>query len=417
LTNAATDGKLDITNGATSPTVTITRCAGSTAASNASILMRKARGTLGSESQTLSGDTLGGFFFQGYGAAGAYVTSSVAFRFLASENLTATSYGGYMELETTATGAGTRTLSARFHGGAVYFPSVGTTASAANCYLDNTTTPANSVLRSTSSLRYKTAIEDLDPAKSAAIYSMRPVWYRSLCEADRKDWSWYGLIAEEVAAIEPRLVHYTYLDDQYTITPGDQGEPQTRTLKPDAVMVPDGLQYDRLTVLLLKEIQTLKSRVDGGAQAFPVGSVFTSVVSTNPAALLGYGTWVSFGEGRVLVGVDAGDPDFSTVEKTGGAKAVACSVQNHASHTHTYTQVPNHVHRQSLPSSQTGTQASGTRDTSTTGSVADALSTANPTGGVATATTNAESATLTHTGNTTSVVQPYLTVYFWKRTL
>src|SRR3990172_12746051 len=59
----------------------------------------------------------------------------------------------------------------------------------------------------------------------------------------------------------------------------------------------------------------------------PVGFVFISVVSTNPATLLGYGTWSAFGAGRVLVGLDSGDTDFDTVEETGGAKT--------SSHAHT----------------------------------------------------------------------------------
>jgi hypothetical protein len=53
---------------------------------------------------------------------------------------------------------------------------------------------------------------------------------------------------------------------------------------------------------------------------WPIGAVFTSVVSTNPAILLGFGTWVSLGTGRVLVGYDANDSDFNAAEKTGGSK-------------------------------------------------------------------------------------------------
>src|SRR3990167_8490591 len=56
--------------------------------------------------------------------------------------------------------------------------------------------------------------------------------------------------------------------------------------------------------------------------AWPIGSVFISVVNTNPATLLGFGTWSAFGAGRVLVGLDAGDTDFDTAEETGGAKTV-----------------------------------------------------------------------------------------------
>lgn len=37
-------------------------------------------------------------------------------------------------------------------------------------------------------------------------------------------------------------------------------------------------------------------------EAWPVGSIFIATVSTNPATLLGYGTWVAHAAGRVLVG-------------------------------------------------------------------------------------------------------------------
>src|SRR3989304_3619051 len=59
------------------------------------------------------------------------------------------------------------------------------------------------------------------------------------------------------------------------------------------------------------------------SQAFPVGSVFLAVVSTDPATLLGYGTWSAFGAGRVLVGLDSGDTDFDAAGEPGGAKTGA----------------------------------------------------------------------------------------------
>jgi hypothetical protein len=39
---------------------------------------------------------------------------------------------------------------------------------------------------------------------------------------------------------------------------------------------------------------------------FPVGSLYTATVATNPSSLLGFGTWSAFGAGRVLIGAGTG---------------------------------------------------------------------------------------------------------------
>ncbi|HFU3980828.1 TPA: DUF859 family phage minor structural protein [Streptococcus suis] len=54
-------------------------------------------------------------------------------------------------------------------------------------------------------------------------------------------------------------------------------------------------------------------------QYYPIGAIFQSTVNTNPSTLMG-GTWERFGNGRVLVGVDEADSDFSTPNKIGGSK-------------------------------------------------------------------------------------------------
>ena len=60
------------------------------------------------------------------------------------------------------------------------------------------------------------------------------------------------------------------------------------------------------------------------SDVYPVGSIYMNAsVATNPGTLLGFGTWVSFGAGRVLLGDDGGD---YIAEATGGsADAVVVS--------------------------------------------------------------------------------------------
>ena len=67
-----------------------------------------------------------------------------------------------------------------------------------------------------------------------------------------------------------------------------------------------------------------------------VGDVHISFDSENPSARFG-GTWIRFGQGKVLVGVDEADTDFSNADKTGGEKTHMLTVEEIPSHTHNIT--------------------------------------------------------------------------------
>jgi hypothetical protein len=104
-----------------------------------------------------------------------------------------------------------------------------TTASASNVFVGS-----NGYLqRSTSALKYKQNIRDL-PSKD--INQLRAVVYNSKCEGDDQLKDHFGVIADEAdQAGFKELVSY-----------GANGEVE-------------GFQYERLTVVLLKELQTLKA--------------------------------------------------------------------------------------------------------------------------------------------------------------
>lgn len=62
---------------------------------------------------------------------------------------------------------------------------------------------------------------------------------------------------------------------------------------------------------------------------FPVGSIYLSVLDTNPSKWFG-GEWEQIAKGRTLVGVDTNDTDFNESQKTGGSKYMQA-------HKHEYT--------------------------------------------------------------------------------
>jgi hypothetical protein len=134
----------------------------------------------------------------------------------------------------------------------------------------------------------------------------------------------------------------------------------------------------------------------------PVGSIYTATVSTNPGTLFGFGTWVAYGAGRVLIGDGGG---YSAGATGGSADAVVVS------HNHTASSSvsdPGHAHSYNQPVGQVGYDQGGSQSVpyptaATTGSAST---------GISVTTTN----TAAGVSGTNANLQPYVVVYMWNRT-
>ena len=139
---------------------------------------------------------------------------------------------------------------------------------------------------------------------------------------------------------------------------------------------------------------------------YPVGSIYTNATNnTNPGTLFGFGTWVAFGAGRVMVGFNGSDPLFDAAEETGGSKDATL-----VSHTHTATvSDPGHAHSTALyyrPHSASGAAQQYAQNTTGFGSQ---ISTNSNTTGITVSNSTEGSS------GTNANLQPYITVYMWKR--
>jgi len=159
--------------------------------------------------------------------------------------------------------------------------------------------------------------------------------------------------------------------------------------------------------------------------AYPVGSIYMNASqSTNPSTLLGFGTWVSFGAGRVLVGIDGSQSEFNSIGETGGSKT----------HTLTTSQIPSHTHSVNPPSTTTSSNGSHnhTYQANKDGGVSESTDNRNgPNEQPAPASTFTTSTVGDHThtlnipsftsgssggGESHNNLQPYIVVYMWQRT-
>jgi len=127
--------------------------------------------------------------------------------------------------------------------------------------------------------------------------------------------------------------------------------------------------------------------------AYPVGAIFTTVTayadSAAVVAAVGGTTWVAFAAGKMLIGLDSSDTDFDTAEETGGAKT----------HTLTEAEMPAHTHTYDKMTGQSG--GCGVNMAGSNGCPAYTSTASSSTG----------------SGSAHSIMNPYIAVYMWKRTV
>lgn len=144
------------------------------------------------------------------------------------------------------------------------------------------------------------------------------------------------------------------------------------------------------------DIAGSKLASDALAAAYPVGSIYMNATdATDPATLLGFGTWVAFGAGKVPVGIDSGDTDFDTAEETGGAKT----------HTLSEGELPSHTHSVQMQAQVNRGSGSGSPNNNVA---------RNDSGGFSASPINTGT---TGSGSAHNNLQPYIVVYMWKRTV
>jgi hypothetical protein len=126
---------------------------------------------------------------------------------------------------------------------------------------------------------------------------------------------------------------------------------------------------------------------------YPIGAIYISVNSADPGTIWSGTTWVAFGAGRTLVGIDTGDGDFDSVEETGGAKTHTLTIAQLPSHEHSYADRARTISAQGgypNPTAQYNPNLATEDITRTTGS--------------------------TGSGQAHNIMQPYIVTYMWKRT-
>ncbi|HWL54274.1 MAG TPA: hypothetical protein VNQ90_17675 [Chthoniobacteraceae bacterium] len=147
------------------------------------------------------------------------------------------------------------------------------------------------------------------------------------------------------------------LDPMMELTSGDTGV---------MVMGDDG-KFHLWSMQRLKEELSAMAAVPAMLNAlmvqYPVGCLYFTRRNENPRDILGFGTWVRFGAGRMMVSLDPSNPTLSQVGATGGAAVHSLTLEEGPAHQHVVPafsgQAQGGGHTHTVPGQTVQTSSSG----------------------------------------------------------
>lgn len=166
---------------------------------------------------------------------------------------------------------------------------------------------------------------------------------------------------------------------------------------------------------LITRLNALQNKVNNFLETvYPVGSIYTSTSSANPGLLFG-GTWERYAEGRTLVGVSSTAIAFMNANKTGGEIEQTIRIDYKHSHDVIRDGEPIYTEYVHGPSSPTHRYVLNPEVPATSADVEQGKFQFIPVNRVEDRLKVSEVGRATDTTVEINKLQPYITVYFWRR--
>lgn len=224
--------------------------------------------------------------------------------------------------------------------------------------------------------------------------------------------------AIQTLTIGGKLQQRLYLSGAYAVTVTDSegnvidtdpyyvGESSDQIVNDSSV---DGATLSDALDDLQSQITALSAASVSLDTVFPIGKIFITTENEHPGSYAGFGTWEAFGQGRMLIGVGSGTDANGLVQAFS-----AGATGGEYTHTLTTAKIPAHKHFMFggtvFSASTVGGDVTVARAQNSSGSNQDYV--LSPIAGTP------ENGTTSNTGSgeAHNNIQPYITVYMWKRT-